>query len=193
MSDSTQGEMKVDIEKKLLGDVADVILSLPDTLRKIGKYSRKIAIAIVNDGPYEWKTLPPYFYSGTSDSELPDTVLGGQAFLFTARKTSYSARGAVGVIALYSPTDKKTILILYSVPFSQGLYSNRWNVQVIDGKGKPNSSHYTTLYSVSIEGDGIKSPPKKLDDDYSCSVIMSTSAEATMEVRIEKKRYNVGK
>lgn len=191
MSDSSQGKLEVRVVKKLRGDIGHVIDAIPVVLEEIGDYDPKISIGIINDGPYKWESLNTYFTSGTSDIQLPDTVLKHQGLNFGARKTS-SARGAVGVIALYSSEDDKTIYVHYSVPYDQTLYSNEWNVLVRDGKKDADSGVYLPLRHNVIKGNG-KRCTKDLDYDYSYSGVMSKSSKATLEVHIKKKLHNVGK
>jgi hypothetical protein len=147
-------------------------------------------MAIINDGPNEWKGLGTYFKHGMSDMKLPD-VHGGQGFNYAARTIEGSGTGAIGVIALYSPTDHKTIHILFSVPWSTVFFSNWWNVQVYDGKKKANNYFYNSLYLTPVKADGNRHT-RDLDYGYSCSGVMIASDKATLEVRI-KRKYNVVK
>jgi len=65
----------------------------------IGDYMRKIAMAICNRSKTEFNNPGVHFYSGTSDSILPNTILPGRTEVWGARKTGYSMRGSVGVIS----------------------------------------------------------------------------------------------
>ena len=52
--------------------------ALKDALTAIGSTDRKISIVIDNESGYEWEKPTHYFYSGTSDTNLPFHLHNGK-------------------------------------------------------------------------------------------------------------------
>jgi hypothetical protein len=118
---------------------------LDKILTSLGGISRKIAIGVDNESGRKWAARNVYFYSGTSDTVLPYSVPHSKAFLYGARKTRGSVRGAVGVLA-YSMSDGNTLGILFSVPYHYTWYRNWWNIKVYRGYKRANKRMYRDLY-----------------------------------------------
>lgn len=51
---------------------------LKEVLGALGSYDRKISIGIDNESGYSWDKPSVYFYSGTSDKNLPYSVADGK-------------------------------------------------------------------------------------------------------------------
>lgn len=120
---------------------------LEKVLDILGSISRKIAIGIGNSTPYGWSATGVYFRSGASDDVLPYNVRPKKAAIYTARKTSWpAARGAVGVLCYYIAQKKRSLCVMFSVPYDYNLYSNWWNVKLVEGKVYPTYSLYREMY-----------------------------------------------
>ncbi|CAH3174821.1 unnamed protein product [Porites lobata] len=64
-----------------------------------------------------------YFYSGTADQNLPYSVDNGKTVLYGSRNTAGPvARVSVGVLTYYVPTIRRTLAVMWSVPFDLNLY-----------------------------------------------------------------------
>lgn len=68
-----------------MGDViagTQLTISLLRTvLNEIASVNRKVAIGIENKSGYNWDDSSVYFFSGTSDSQLPSSVASGKTRL----------------------------------------------------------------------------------------------------------------
>lgn len=125
------------------------------------------------------------FFSGASDTILPEYVKSQKAALYDARKTSGPvATGAVGVLTYYMKDVNKTLGVLFSVPFDYNLYSNWWDAKVYKGKKMADNDMYKDLYY----GDPFKGDDswktKQIGEGYSLKGFMSSSGTCELEVRI---------
>ena len=120
---------------------------LQSVLDALGNIERTIAIGVGNDTPYQWKADGVCFRSGTSDEILPAYLDSDEGAIFPARKTNGPvATGVVGVLCYYIPKQRKSLCVLFSVPFDYNLYSNRWNVQMFSGKITVSQQLYEQMY-----------------------------------------------
>ena len=120
---------------------------LQSVLDALGNIERTIAIGIGNDTPYEWKADGVYFRSGTSDEFLPPYLSSEEGAIFPGRKTEGPvATGVVGVLCYYVPKRRKSLCVMFSVPFDYNLYSNWWDVQMFSGKISPDQQLYEQMY-----------------------------------------------
>lgn len=167
---------------------ATSIGSLSIIADKIGSADRKIAIDIENLGPNKWESVKTYFFSGTSDKVLPQYVPAKKALIYTARKTSGAAAGAVGVVSLYIPKERLTLSVLFSVPYDQNLYpANYWNVKIYRGRKVPNYDTYNDLYYKFNPYKGDHSWQQKgLGWCYIVNGVMTDSGTAALKVVIKK-------
>ena len=63
------------------------------------------------------------------------------------------ARGAVGVFTYYIPDLKKTLAIMYSVPFDYNLFRNWWNVKLYSGRKEASKKTFSDMYRANkVEG-----------------------------------------
>ena len=155
-------------------------------LGSIASVSRKIAIGIINETPYEWEALNKYFDSGTSESVLPEFVKKGKVALYTARKTRGPvATGSVGVFTYYMTDAHKTIAVMFHIPFDYNLYSNYWDVKIYAGKERATLDMYKSMYyNHPFEGDNgwhIKDV-----DGFQVKGTMTNGGKCLLQLRISK-------
>ena len=62
---------------------------LKDVLGALADVSRKVSIGIDNESGFRWQALSTYFYSGTSDQNLPYSVDNGKVNLAFAKARWY--------------------------------------------------------------------------------------------------------
>lgn len=149
------------------------------------KYSRQVAIGVDNESQKYWTAANVYFYSGTSDSILPHSVPTSKALLYSARKTSGVARGAVGVFT-YHMSDGNTLAVLFSVPFDYTWYSNWWNVKVYsDHKPADYSMYYDMYYDKASEGDN-SWHYKSIGYGLKIKGFMTSSSKASLAIHVQK-------
>lgn len=157
---------------------------LPEILQAM-RYSRKIAIGIVNETSATWEAINVYFDSGTSDVVIPEIVKPNEALLYNARKTRVPApTGSVGVIAYYMRDVDKTLAVLFHVPFDKNLFDNCWDAKVYPGWNRANQDMYYDLYYGNpLKGDnGWYS--KVIGEGYKVKGIMGSSGTCTQLLRI---------
>ena len=104
--------------------------------------SRGVAIAVANETKeLQLKNATIYFFSGTSESCLPDTLNTETVMLYTAQRLNgFRAlgfpTGVVGCICYdiinhsNNNADGAKLAIMFSVPFVSLLFSNWWNVKI---------------------------------------------------------------
>lgn len=120
---------------------------LKSVLNGIGDVTRKVAIGIANETPYDWQATGVYFESGTSDVALPPDVHPEKAAIYGVRKTAGPvATGAVGALCYYVPKIHKSVCVMFSVPFSYTWYSNWWDVKIYQGKVNALEKIYEDMY-----------------------------------------------
>ena len=157
---------------------------LEKILTALGDIGRKVAIGVVNESGGEWIAIGTYFYSGTSDQILPNTVPNQTVALYDARKTAGPvATGAVGVLG-FMMQDGNTLGVMFSVPFDYNLYSNWWNAKVYGGS-KPVDKHmYDDLYgNTTFKGDD-QWHETSIGYGYAVRGAMSSSGKCTLECLI---------
>ncbi|CAB4006202.1 actinoporin [Paramuricea clavata] len=167
---------------------AVTISALIAAVNAIGNVQRKISIGITNDGRYQFEALNTYFFSGTSDQVLPNYVPPNKGVIYTARKTSGAATGAVGVISFYITNEDITLCVLFSVPYDYNLYSNWWNAKVYQGKKYANYNAYNDLYysSSPFKGDN-RYHSKSLGWHYTAKGVMSSSGTGYLQLSVKKQ------
>ncbi|XP_067022986.1 DELTA-actitoxin-Afr1a-like [Acropora muricata] len=161
--------------------------ALKDALTAIGSTDRKISIVIDNESGYEWEKPTHYFYSGTSDTNLPYHLHNGDAVLYTARKTSGSVRGAVGVVAYSVPWIRGTIAVMFSVPYDYGLFENWWNVKLYNGIKRADYKIFEDMYYDANPFQATGWHERDLDTICKFRGAMSSSGQATLEIYVLRK------
>ena len=110
----------------------------------------------------------------------------GKALLYGARKTSYAARGAVGVMTYYIPKIHRTLAVMFSVPYDYNWYSNWWNVELNYGEHKADyNMYYGMYYGDPIKGDHLWHS-RNLGQGLYARGAMSDSSKATLEIHVKK-------
>ncbi len=158
---------------------------LEKILDTMGSIERKIAIGVANETKSTWEGLNVFFESGTSEVVIPELVKTKEALLYDARKTDGpTATGSVGVIAYYMPDVKKTLAVLFSVPFDYNLYSNWWDAKVYPGRKNADYDMYKELYYGNpFKGDdGWHTKP--IGEGFNMKGIMTSGGSCTQELRI---------
>ena len=111
----------------------------------MGSIQRKVAVGVANETQGTWTAIGAYYFSGTSDVVIPETVKNDKALLYDGRSTDCPvATGAVGVIG-YTMEDGNTLGVLFSVPFDYNWYDNWWNAKVYKGSKKVDHDMYEDL------------------------------------------------
>jgi hypothetical protein len=84
--------------------------------------------------------------------------------------------------------EDKTVHVMWSVPFDYNLYSNWWNIAVVDGRQAPDENVHDHLYN----GSGGMPYPNKPDQHISNEQkgfhvhgIMTNNGQATLEVELK--------
>lgn len=167
---------------------AATVSALTDVVKAMGNINRKIAIGIRNEAHRPFEALNVYYLSGTSDNTLPQSSIAhGKALVYTARKTSGSARGAVGVMSIYLPNDRVTLCVLFSVPYDYNLYSNWWNAKFYSGKKSASYDIYEDLYynQNPFKGDdGFHSRSFSVPRGCKIRGYMNSSGTSTLQVTV---------
>ena len=165
------------------------INALQLVLEALGNIDRKIAIGIGNETPYEWKADGVYFRSGTSDEFLPAYVSKEEGAIFSARKTQGpAATGVVGVLCYYISDKKKSLCVMFSVPFDYNLYSNHWDVKMFAGRVSPNQGMYEDMYyGQPYNGDNRYHEKDLGHGFFMVNAIMNSAGNARLMVNIAMK------
>ena len=114
--------------------------------------------------------------------------LTGKAVLYTARKRTGSLKGAVGVVAFHVPGIRRTVAVMYSVPYSYVSRQNRWNVKLYTGKKRADRPMFRDLYNHKanpFKANGWHE--RDLGSNYKFRGVMSSSGQSTLEIHVLKK------
>nr|7PUD_A Chain A, Bryoporin [Physcomitrium patens] len=167
------------------------IKTLQNIVEGITGVDRKIAIGFKNLTDYTLENLGVYFNSGSSDRSIAYKINAQEALLFSARKSDHTARGTVGTFSYYIQDEDKTVHVMWSVPFDYNLYSNWWNIAVVDGRQPPDSNVHDNLYN----GSGGMPYPNKPDQyinneqkGFHLFGSMTNNGQATIEVELKKAK-----
>ena len=92
----------------------------------------------------------------------------------------------MGVIAYYIPALKKTLSVLFSVPFDYNLYENWWNVALFDGKAEADESRYNGMYN----GKPFKGDNAWYEKDIGSGLViegsMANSGKTTLQIEVNR-------
>ncbi|XP_015778148.1 PREDICTED: DELTA-actitoxin-Ate1a-like [Acropora digitifera] len=160
---------------------------LKDALTALGSTDRKISIGIDNESGFDWERPTHYFYSGTSEKNLPFHLKSGDAVLYTARKTSGSVRGAVGVVAYNVPWVRRTVAVMFSVPYDYGLFENWWNVKLYNGIKRADYEIFKDMYYDANPFQANGWHERDLGIICKFRGAMSSSGQATLEIYVTRK------
>nr|PNR27708.1 hypothetical protein PHYPA_029860 [Physcomitrium patens] len=135
------------------------------------------------------------------------------AVLFSAHKLDHTARGTVGTFSYYIPimlskfhwkpyaglhpitawqNEDKTVHVMWSVPFDYNLYSNWWNVAVVDGCQSPDSNVHENLYNGSRRMPYPNKPDKSISNESNSFWVlgyMSNDGQATLYMKLVATNY----
>ena len=110
---------------------------------------------------------------------------------YGARKTAgYSVYGAEGVFTYYIPGIKKTLAVMFSVPFNYFKYKNRVDVKLYGGEREANIVIWKEMYNDPTKYQGNPRwytknlEPDLLDKGIRAKFSMSTAGEAIIEMEI---------
>ena len=116
----------------------------------------------------------------------PILLPSGKALLYGARKSSYSVKGAVGVMTYYIPKMHRTLAVMFSIPYDYTWYSNWWNVELNYGYHKADyTMYYGLYYEDPMKGDH-HWHGKNLGQGLYARGAMSDSSKATLEIHVKK-------
>ena len=103
---------------------------------------------------------------------------------FKAHKTSGSLYRTAGVLAYYIESERKTLAVMWSVPYSYVSYENWWNVKLYRGKRRADNNMYEELYydASPFKADGWHD--RNLGSGLSASGSMSSSGIATLDIEV---------
>ena len=107
--------------------------------------------------------------------------------LYGARKTNGSVRGAVGVLAYYVPSIRRTVAIMYSVPFDYFWYENWWNLKLYRGRRRASRNMFKDLYYRANPFRANGWHDRDLGSDCKFRGVMSNSGKATLEIHVLTK------
>ena len=109
------------------------------------------------------------------------------AVVYGPRKTSGPvATGVVGVMAYYIPSIKKTLAVMFSVPFDYNLYEN-WNAKLYPGNKRANYDQYYNLYYDANPFRANGWHERSLGSGLKFRGSMSSSGQATLEIHVVKE------
>lgn len=113
----------------------------------------------------------------------------GKALLYGAQKTRGPvARGVVGVFTYYLPEISKTLAVMFSVPYDYVSYSNWFDVQLYSGAKRANNGLFWKMYKDDpFKGNDSWEPTRNLGSGLRMKGIMSSSGQATIQIRILKQ------
>ena len=105
--------------------------------------------------------------------------------IWGARKTSGPIpRGAAGVFTYYIEAWKKTLAIMYSVPFDYNLFRNWWNVKLYSGRREADNKTFSDMDgSDRVKGDNTWHT-KKLDSGVSVKGAMGSTGQSELEIKV---------
>ena len=107
--------------------------------------------------------------------------------LYTARKTNWSASGVVGVVAFYVPGIRRTVAVMYSVPYSYWWHENWWNVKLYFGRIRADRRMFKDLYYRANPFKANGWHERYLGSACKFRGVMSNSGQSTLEIHVLKK------
>ena len=111
-----------------------------------------------------------------------------QAVVYGPRKTSGPvATGTVGVLAYYIPSIRKTLSVMFSVPFDYNWYENWWNAKLYPGNQRANYNQYYDLYYDANPFRANGWHDRSLGSGLKFRGSMSNSGQATLEIHVVKE------
>ncbi|XP_039649802.1 bryoporin-like [Perca fluviatilis] len=139
-----------------------------------------------------------HIFSGTCESPLPPTLAPSESGKAQFNKTSYSARGAVGVFTydLQNKSEEEClekVAIMFSVPFDYMLYSNVYAVGVFDNNKTCDGSLFeemcynkqsTHTLKEFVRGDAKGSSLTHKGRHVTLRATMSDSATSVVKVQV---------
>uniref|UniRef100_A0A7I4CMR9 Uncharacterized protein n=1 Tax=Physcomitrium patens TaxID=3218 RepID=A0A7I4CMR9_PHYPA len=88
--------------------------------------------------------------------------------------------------------EDKTVHVMWSVPFDYNLYSNWWNVAVVDGCQSPDSNVHENLYNGSRRMPYPNKPDKSISNESNSFWVlgyMSNDGQATLYMKLVATNY----
>ena len=110
--------------------------------------------------------------------------------LYTARKTSGSVRGVVGVVAYSVPWIRGTIAVMFSVPYDYGLFENWWNVKLYNGIKRADYKIFEDMYYEANPFPANGWHERDLDTICKFRGAISSSGQATLEIYVLRRLAN---
>lgn len=108
--------------------------------------------------------------------------------LYGARKTSGPvARGTVGVLTYYVRPIRRTLAVMWSVPYNYHWYENWWNVKLYRGYKRADRDMWSDLY---YDADPFRANGyyrRDLGSICEFRGIMSSSGTPTLEIHVRRK------
>ncbi|KAF1380172.1 hypothetical protein PFLUV_G00184000 [Perca fluviatilis] len=137
-----------------------LIAAVEDIMASKGLTYRECTIEIENKCP-EFTLCNPQLYtkSGFCKSPLPPTLGPSESGKAQFNKTSFSARGAVGVFTYDIQNKSKEeclekVAVMFSVPYDYIMYSNTYAVGVFDNNRKGDESLFEEMCNVTYPQSG---------------------------------------
>ena len=93
-------------------------------------------------------------------------------------------KGAVGLLTYHIPQIRKTLAVMYSIPYSHTFDSNKFDVRLYDGKKKANYDLYAQMDDGNpFEGDG-SWHHRYLGSKLRVKGTMSIHSKVTLEIHV---------
>lgn len=181
-------------KKALAKGVEEVVTKgVIDEAFKGFKTKRRITIKIYNETKQKLDRGSSYFYGGTSDDFLPESIKPNEDITFCARKTNLALcmRGCIGVIG-YEIDEEFAVAIYFSVPYVNHVFGkNKWNVMLVEERKVTEDTYKALSSNHPLNGDMCWVDQKikihgSNDESHKYRVIgcMSSSAKSVLEVHI---------
>ena len=112
----------------------------------------------------------------------------GNAVLWGARKTYWVARGSVGVLTYYVRAIRRTLAVMWSVPYDYNWYDNWWNVKLYSGYKEASYWIWRDLYYYADPFEGNNHwEYRDLGPLCKYKGSMTGSSEAILEIHVSRK------